>query len=159
MDSLTGVANGDVRSTPQSRQSLGQALRSANDPKRKLIAPKLSYTGFFTLLNWLLCSWFTQLSLMEKSTAFSTIVILNSLVCLNNISEYHSSESVSHVSLYIAETEPIVFSPSTLSNVSPFVLHSLFIVSYKIVSQCGNFSYTCICLLGRCDRQIMLVSN
>ena len=36
MDSLTGVANDNVRSTPQSRPFLGQALRSANDPKRTM---------------------------------------------------------------------------------------------------------------------------
>ena len=36
MDSLPGVASGDVRSTPQRRPFLGQALRSANDPKRTL---------------------------------------------------------------------------------------------------------------------------
>ena len=34
MDPLTGVASDNVRSTPQSRPFLGQALRSANDPKR-----------------------------------------------------------------------------------------------------------------------------
>ncbi len=34
MDSLTGVASDNVRSTPQSRPFLGQTLRSANDPKR-----------------------------------------------------------------------------------------------------------------------------
>ena len=36
MDSLTRVASGDVRSTPQSRPFLGQALRSTNDPKQTL---------------------------------------------------------------------------------------------------------------------------
>ncbi len=37
MDSLTGVASGDVRFTPESRHKRRVRLMSANDPKRTFI--------------------------------------------------------------------------------------------------------------------------